>query len=292
MKENADLIKLIQLNFSKLSKSQKLIAEYIMANYDKAAFMTAAKLGEVVGVSESTVVRFANTLGYDGYRDLQNDLHELVKNKLTTVQRISLTNDYTNKENLSKRVFKKDIANISKTFDELDYDNFEKAVETILNGERVYVLGLRSSSFLAGYLGFYLNFILNNVKVVTAGPSDVFEQLLKVTSNDVVIGISYPRYSSRTLDALNYVKGKDCKVIGITDSILSPAAQISDITLIANSNMVSFVDSLVAPMSLINALIIAIGMEKREDITNYFEDLESIWKEYSVYNLNSKDKNN
>ncbi|SHI00874.1 MurR/RpiR family transcriptional regulator [Sporanaerobacter acetigenes] len=292
MKENADLIKLIQLNFSKLSKSQKLIAEYIMANYDKAAFMTAAKLGEVVGVSESTVVRFANTLGYDGYRDLQNDLHELVKNKLTTVQRISLTNDYTNKENLSKRVFKKDIANISKTFDELDYDNFEKAVETILNGERVYVLGLRSSSFLAGYLGFYLNFILNNVKVVTAGPSDVFEQMLKVTSNDVVIGISYPRYSSRTLDALNYVKGKDCKVIGITDSILSPAAQISDITLIANSNMVSFVDSLVAPMSLINALIIAIGMEKREDITNYFEDLESIWKEYSVYNLNSKDKNN
>lgn len=292
MKENTDLIKLIQLNFSKLSKSQKLIAEYIMANYDKAAFMTAAKLGEVVGVSESTVVRFANTLGYDGYRDLQNDLHELVKNKLTTVQRISLTNDYTNKENLSKRVFKKDIANISKTFDELDYDNFEKAVETILNGERVYVLGLRSSSFLAGYLGFYLNFILNNVKVVTAGPSDVFEQMLKVTSNDVVIGISYPRYSSRTLDALNYVKGKDCKVIGITDSILSPAAQISDITLIANSNMVSFVDSLVAPMSLINALIIAIGMEKREDITNYFEDLESIWKEYSVYNLNSKDKNN
>lgn len=292
MKENADLIKLIQLNFSKLSKSQKLIAEYIMANYDKAAFMTAAKLGEVVGVSESTVVRFANTLGYDGYRDLQNDLHELVKNKLTTVQRISLTNDYTNKENLSKRVFKKDIANISKTFDELDYDNFEKAVETILNGERVYVLGLRSSSFLAGYLGFYLNFILNNVKVVTAGPSDVFEQMLKVTSNDVVIGISYPRYSSRTLDALNYVKGKDCKVMGITDSILSPAAQISDITLIANSNMVSFVDSLVAPMSLINALIIAIGMEKREDITNYFEDLESIWKEYSVYNLNSKDKNN
>lgn len=292
MKENADLIKLIQLNFSKLSKSQKLIAEYIMANYDKAAFMTAAKLGEVVGVSESTVVRFANTLGYDGYRDLQNDLHELVKNKLTTVQRISLTNDYTNKENLSKRVFKKDIANISKTFDELDYDNFEKAVETILNGERVYVLGLRSSSFLAGYLGFYLNFILNNVKVVTAGPSDVFEQMLKVTSNDVVIGISYPRYSTRTLDALNYVKGKDCKVIGITDSILSPAAQISDITLIANSNMVSFVDSLVAPMSLINALIIAIGMEKREDITNYFEDLESIWKEYSVYNLNSKDKNN
>lgn len=292
MKENADLIKLIQLNFSKLSKSQKLIAEYIMANYDKAAFMTAAKLGEVVGVSESTVVRFANTLGYDGYRDLQSDLHELVKNKLTTVQRISLTNDYTNKENLSKRVFKKDIANISKTFDELDYDNFEKAVETILNGERVYVLGLRSSSFLAGYLGFYLNFILNNVKVVTAGPSDVFEQMLKVTSNDVVIGISYPRYSSRTLDALNYVKGKDCKVIGITDSVLSPAAQISDITLIANSNMVSFVDSLVAPMSLINSLIIAIGMEKREDITNYFEDLENIWKEYSIYNINNKDKNN
>ncbi|WP_077367614.1 MurR/RpiR family transcriptional regulator [Anaerosalibacter sp. Marseille-P3206] len=290
MQNNADLIKLIQYNFTKFSKSQKLIADYILDNYDKAAFMTAAKLGTTVGVSESTVVRFANTLGYTGYRELQSDLQELIKNKLTTVQRISLTDEYSNKENLLKRVFKKDVSNISKTFEELDYSVFGQAVEAILKGKRVYILGLRSSSFLAGYLGFYLNFILSNVKTVTAGPSDIFEQLLKVTSKDVVIGISYPRYSTRTLEALKYVKEKGSTVIGITDSLLSPAAQISDITLLASSNMVSFVDSLVAPMSLINALIIAVGMEKREDITTYFEDLEGIWKKYSVYdNVNSKE---
>ena len=292
MQNNADLIKLIHKNFTKFSKSQKLIADYILENYDKAAFMTAAKLGTTVGVSESTVVRFADSLGYKGYRELQNDLQELIKNKLTTVQRISLTDEYSNKENLLKRVFQRDISNISKTFDEVNYDVFDQAVKAILGGKRVYILGLRSSSFLAGYLGFYLNFILNNVKTVTAGPSDIFEQLLKVTSEDVVIGISYPRYSSRTLEALNYVKGKDSTVIGITDSLFSPAAQISDITLLASSNMVSFVDSLVAPMSLINALIIAVGMEKREDITNYFEDLEEIWQKYSVYNVNSKEKLN
>lgn len=292
MRNNADLIKLIHQNFTKFSKSQKLIADYILDNYDKAAFMTAANLGTTVGVSESTVVRFANSLGYTGYRELQNDLQELIKNKLTTVQRISLTDEYSNKENLLKRVFKKDVSNISKTFDEIDYDLFDKAVSAILKGKRVYILGLRSSSFLAGYLGFYLNFILNNVKTVTAGPSDIFEQLLKVTDEDVVIGISYPRYSTRTLEALQYVKEKGSTVIGITDSLFSPAAQISDVTLLASSNMVSFVDSLVAPMSLINALIIAVGMEKREDITKYFEDLEEIWKKYSIYNINNKEKNN
>lgn len=290
MQDNMDLIKLIQHNFNCFSKSQKLIANYILDNYDKAAFMTAAKLGSTVGVSESTVVRFADTLGYAGYRELQGDLQEIVKNKLTTVQRISLTDEYSNKENLLKRVFKKDISNISKTFDEIDYEVFDNAVRAILYGKRVYILGLRSSSFLAGYLGFYLNFILNNVKTVAAGPSDVFEQLLKITADDVVIGISYPRYSTRTLEALNFVKEKGATVISITDSLLSPAAKISDITLLASSNMVSFVDTLVAPMSLINALIIAVGMEKRDDITKYFEDLEKIWKEYSVYNVNNKEK--
>ena len=265
MQSNADLIKLIHQNFNKFSKSQKLIADYILENYDKAAFMTAAKLGTMVGVSESTVVRFANSLGYTGYRELQNDLQELIKNKLTTVQRISLTDEYSSKENLFKRVFKKDVSNISKTIDEIDYDVFDDAVNAILGGKRVYILGLRSSSFLAGYLGFYLNFILNNVKTVTAGPSDIFEQLLKVTNEDVVIGISYPRYSTRTLEALKYVKEKRSTIIGITDSLFSPAAQLSDVTLLASSNMVSFVDSLVAPMSLINALIIAVGMEKREE---------------------------
>ena len=284
MENYVNLIKLLQTNFNKLSKGQKLIAEYIIENYDKAAFMTASKLGETVGVSESTVVRFANTLGYKGYRELQNELQELVKNKLTTVQRISLTDSYLDtKDNSMKKVLKKDMDNIRSTIDELDYENFDIAIENILKAKTVYVLGLRSSAFLAGYLGFYFNFIVDNVKVVTSAPSDVFEQLLKATENDVVIGISYPRYSKRTLEALDYAKEKGCKIIGITDSLVSPAAQIADITLIAGSNMVSFVDSLVAPMSLINALIVGVAMEKEEGITKYFEDLEAIWEKHNVY---------
>ena len=181
--------------------------------------------------------------------------------------------------------------NIEKTINEIDYHAFQRAVEITLAADNIYVLGLRSSSFLAGYLDFYLKFLLNNVKIVTSGPNDVFEQLLKATDRDVIIGISYPRYSKRTLDALDYGKGKGCKIIGITDSLISPAAQYADVTLIANSNMLSFVDSLVAPMSLINAFIVAIGMEKRDDITSYFEDLENIWKKHDVYESNSKNKN-
>src|SRR5699024_11176490 len=178
-------------------------------------------------------VRFANTLGYKGYRELQNELQELVKNKLTTVQRISLTDSYLDtKDNSMKKVLKKDMDNIRSTIDELDYENFDIAIENILKAKTVYVLGLRSSAFLAGYLGFYFNFIVDNVKVVTSATSDVFEQLLKATENDVVIGISYPRYSKRTLEALDYAKEKGCKIIGITDSLVSPAAQIADITLI------------------------------------------------------------
>ena len=291
MEKYVDVIKVIQNNFSKLSKGQKLIAEFIMDNYDKAAFMTAATLGATVGVSESTVVRFANTLGYDGYRELQKELQELIKNKLTTVQRISLSKDFTEGENSLKQVIKKDMGNIEKTLNEIDYHTFQKAVEITLEAENVYVLGLRSSSFLAGYLGFYLKFLLDSVSIVTSGPNDVFEQLLKAKDNDVIIGISYPRYSKRTLDALDYGKGKGCKVVGITDSLISPAAQYSDVTLIASSNMLSFVDSLVAPMSLINAFIVAIGIEKRDDITTYFEDLENIWKKHGVYDTNNKSKN-
>lgn len=290
MEKYVDLIKVIQNNFNRLSKGQKLIAEFIINDYDKAAFMTAATLGETVGVSESTVVRFANTIGYEGYRELQRELQELIKNKLTTVQRISLSKDFTDYENALKQVVKKDMDNIEKTLNEIDYQVFQKAVETILKAENVYVLGLRSSSFLAGYLGFYLNFLLNSVKIVTSGPNDVFEQLLKATNKDAIIGISYPRYSKRTLEALDYGKQKGCKIIGITDSLISPAAQYADVTLIASSNMLSFVDSLVAPMSLINAFIVAIGMEKREDITTYFEDLEKIWTKHGVYDTNNNKK--
>jgi len=290
MEMYVDIIKNIQSKFNNLSKSQKLIAEFIINNYDKAAFMTAATLGDTVNVSESTVVRFANTLGYDGYRELQKELHELVKNKLTTVQRLSMATEYSNKENALKKSMGKDVENIEKTINEIDLVAFQNAIDLILNAENIYILGLRSSSFLAGYLGFYLSFILKGVKVLTAGPNDVFEQLIRVDSKDLIIGISYPRYSKRTLEALEFCMEKGCKIISITDSIISPASKDSDISLIASSEMLSFVDSLVAPMSLINALIISIGIEKKNDITSSFEDLENIWNRYNVYDVNNRDK--
>ncbi|MGF7057055.1 MurR/RpiR family transcriptional regulator [Brassicibacter mesophilus] len=287
-----DLMKLIQVNFNKLSKGQKLIAEFIMSHYDKAAFMTAAKLGEVVNVSESTVVRFAIALGFSGYPSLQKALQELIKNKLTTVQRLSMSDDYSNKEIGLKKVLKTDMENIRTTMDEINTETFQKVVDCILNARRVYILGLRSSTALAGYLGFYLGLLLDDVKVVTFGISDIFEQLLRVSEDDIVIGISYPRYSRKTLDALRYVKEQNCKIVGITDSLISPIASIADFTLIATSNMVSFVDSLVAPMSLLNALIIAIGMREKSEVTEYFEELENLWEEYNVYDGKDKTTSN
>lgn len=285
-----DLMRLIQTNFKRLSKGQKLIAEYILLHYDKAAFMTAANLGKMVGVSESTVVRFANALGFDGYPSLQRALQELIKNKLTTVQRISMDSDFVNRETILKKVLKADMENIRNTIEEVNFETFKKVVDSIYNADRIYILGLRSSTALAGYLGFYLGLILDNVKVVSFGISDIFEQLLRVKKDDLVIGISYPRYSKKTLDALNYVKRQGCKIVGITDSYLSPIASIADHTLIAKSNMVSFVDSLVAPMSLINCLIVAIGMKEKNEITEYFTRLENIWEEYNIYE--GKEKNN
>jgi len=290
METYVDLIKNIQNNFNSLSKGHKLIAEYIINNYDKAAFMTAATLGKIVNVSESTVVRFANNLGYNGYKELQKELQELIKNKLTTVQRISMSNEYSNSENILKSAMEKDMENIEKTINEVGHDSLQQATDLILNANNVYILGLRSSSFLAGYLGFYLSFLIKEVKVVTSGPNDLFEQLLKADSNDVIIGISYPRYSKRTLEALDFCREKGCKIISITDSLISPASKYSNISLIASSDMLSFVDSLVAPMSLINALIVSIGIEKKEEITSYFEDLEAIWNKYNVYDVNNKEK--
>lgn len=283
VEKSADLIKTIQQKFQSLSKGQKLIAEFIMNNYDKAAFMTASKLGETVGVSESTVVRFANTLGFEGYPELQKALQQLIKNKLTTVQRISIADDYVNHGGVLKQVMQSDINNIKMTLDEIDTETLNLAVDKICNSKRVYILGLRSSTALAGYLGFYLNLILDDAKVVSFGLSDVLEQLLKVGPNDVVIGIGYPRYSKKTIEALQYVKSRNCEIIGITDSLISPIANLSNYSLIAKSNMASFVDSLVAPMSLINALIVGVGMKKRTEINDYFELLEVIWKEYHVY---------
>lgn len=289
LKDNSkDLMRLIQSRFPKLSKGQKLIAEYILRNYDKAAFMTAAKLGVSVGVSESTVVRFATELGFAGYPKLQKALQELIKNKLTTVQRLELSNDYISEGYALKGVLKADIENIRTTLEKINYNTFEDVINKIFEAERIYIIGLRSSTALAEFLGFYLNIILQNVKTVGYGISDIFEQMINVGEGDLVIGIGFPRYASRTIDALAFAQDRGASVVAITDSLLSPLAAKADYSLIAQSNMASFVDSLVAPLSVINALIIAVGMREKQSITDVFSNLEKIWTEYNVYSYNNR----
>ncbi|HCW03540.1 MAG TPA: N-acetylmannosamine kinase [Clostridium sp.] len=284
-----DLMKIIQTRFSRLSKGQKLIAEYILKHYDKAAFLTAAKLGTNVGVSESTVVRFANELGYSGYPALQKALQELIKNRLTTVQRIELSNGLINEGNALKDVIKSDIENLRATLEKIDYKVFEEVIENIFQAKTIYIIGLRSSTALAEFLGFYLNLILDNVKVVGYGMSDIFEQMLNLSSEDLVIGIGFPRYANRTIEALAFAQDRKANVVAITDGLLSPLANRADYTLIAQSNMASFVDSLVAPLSIINALIIAVGLREKEKISSIFTDLEGLWENYNIYNYKNKD---
>lgn len=283
METNMDLMRIIQGKFARLSKGQKLIAEYILKHYDKAAFMTAAKLGVSVGVSESTVVRFANQLGYEGYPELQKALQELIKNKLTTAQRIELASDYVEPNNALRGVLKSDIENIRTTMEKISYADFEGTVNSILNAKKIYIVGLRSSAALADFLGFYLNLILDNVKVVSYGISDIFEQMLNISEGDCVIGIGFPRYAVRTVETLNFAKTRGADVIAITDSLLSPLASKADYALIAESNMSSFVDSLVAPLSVINALIVAVGLREKEKISKTFNELEHIWEDYQIY---------
>ncbi|SHJ80243.1 MurR/RpiR family transcriptional regulator [Tepidibacter formicigenes] len=283
MEENKDLIAIIQDQFPKLSKGQKLIAQFILSNYDKAAFMTAGKLGEKVGVSESTVVRFANALGFDGYPRLQKSLQELIKTKLTTVQRVEMAKEYSNDWTIFRKVLKSDIENIRTTLDEMDEESFQYTINKILNAKKIYIVGLRSSTAIAEYLGFYLNIILDNVNIVSYGISDVFEQILKIGKGDLVISISFPRYSKKTFELANYAKKQGASIISLTDSVLAPVASISEEIITVKSNMASFVDSLVAPLSVANAIIVAVGMRKKEEIKEYFDKLETIWKEYHVY---------
>lgn len=282
-KDKKDLISLIQGKFPKLSKGQKIIAQFILSDYDKAAFMTAAKLGDTVGVSESTVVRFANALGYDGYPLLQKSLQELIKTKLTTVQRVEMAKEYSSDFAILKKVLKADIDNIKGTLDEIDPSSFENVISKLLHAKKIYIVGLRSSAAIGEYLSFYLNLILDNVVLVNYGISDVFEQILKVDQGDLVIGISFPRYSKRTFELLQYANNKGADVVAMTDSHLAPIATISSETLITRSNMASFVDSLVAPLSVANALIVSVGMRKKNEIKEIFDMLEDIWKEYKIY---------
>jgi DNA-binding MurR/RpiR family transcriptional regulator len=284
-----DLIKLIQKFYPELSKGQKQIAEFITTQYDKAAFMTAAKLGERVGVSESTVVRFAIALGFEGYPELQRALQELIKTKLTTVQRIEMTSGLASEDDILRKILKSDIDNIRTTLEEIDIEAFNDIVDLIIGAKRIYIIGFRTSTVLADFLGFYLNLILDNVCVVSQGISDIYEQLFSIGEGDLVIAISFPRYSRRTVEALGFVKSRGTATIAITDGPLSPLLNNADLSLYAKSNMASFVDSLVAPLSLINALIIAVSLKEKGKVTNIFEKLEEIWGQYRIYS--DKDKN-
>lgn len=280
----SDLMSKIQSGMSEFSKGQRSIARYIIEHYDKAAFMTASKLGATVGVSESTVVRFATELGYGGYPHLQKALQEMIRNKLTAVQRMEVTNDRMGNRDVLRAVLNSDIEKIRLTLDELDQETFNTVVEEILKAKHIYILGVRSSYALSSFIGFYFNLMFDNVRLVhTTSASEAFEQILRVGEGDVVLGISFPRYSRRTLQALEYARDSGATVIALTDSRLSPLSQTAHYTLIAKSDMASFVDSLVAPLSVINALIVALGMRKQQEVSDIFNKLETIWDEYQVY---------
>lgn len=279
-----DLISIIKKNFHKFSRGQKLIAQFIIDHYDKAAFMTAAKIAETVDVSESTVVRFASALGYSGYPEMQKALQVLIKNKLTTVQRISLNDDVNDKLKLHKRNLKNEMNNLRYLYDHFDMEALDKATELILDADRVFVLGLRTSSTLSNYLGFYLDVILNNAKVLNnSGVNSLYEEIIRIKEDDLLIIISYPRYSRTTLDAARFVKERNTKIVAITDTEESPAYELADVSLLAKSNIVSFVDSLVVPMAMINQLIINISLREKEEIVEYFNTLERLWDHNSIY---------
>ena len=282
MEQRQELLARINQTGRRLSKGQKRIAEYIVNHYDKAAFMTASKLGDKVQVSESTVVRFAIALGYDGYPALQKALQEMIRNRLTAVPRVEMTGDMSESAVLGT-VFKADMQNIRQTIEDLDEANFSRTVDALCEAERVYVVGVRSSAPLAQFLGYYMNFIRDNVMVITSGISDVLEQVARVGEKDVVLGISFPRYSRRTIEAMNYAKGKGATVVSLTDTPLSPLGEASDFCLTARSDMASFVDSLVAPLSMINALIVAMSLRHREEVSEHFAQLESLWERNHVY---------
>ncbi len=279
-----ELLSRIEGQYKKLSKGQKKLAEYVCNNYDKAVFLTASKLGEVVGVSESTVVRFAIQLGYKGYPSFQKALEEVVCNKLSSIQRMEVTHGRITQPQILDSVLQSDIDKIKVTLSEIDQVVFQEAIDTILSAKRIYIIGIRSCAPLAMFLNFYLNLICDHVTLInTTGSTEIFEQLVRIGEEDVLIGISFPRYSVRTLKALEFASNRKAKVITLTDSIHSPMTLYSSCNLIAKSNMVSIVDSLVAPLSVINALIVALCMKRQKEVISTLETLEDVWGEYQVY---------
>lgn len=278
-----DILTVIRENMDSFSKGQKRIAAFVLESYDKAAFMTASKLGQTVNVSESTVVRFAAELGYDGYPSMQRSLQKMIRSRLTSVQRMEMANDQMGSD-VASSVLRSDISMIRSTLEELDPVRFQNAVDALLKAKKIYIMGVRSSSAISRFLAFHFNHIFDNICEVSANTvSEVFEQILRVGEDDVLIAVCFPRYSSRTVKAMHYARSRGATVIAITDSEVSPVAAEASITLTAKSDMVSFVDSLVAPMSLANALIVAVSQKRSQDVSDAFKQLEQIWEEYDVY---------
>ena len=293
MSNTNDLLNRINAKYSTMSKGHKLLATYITDNYDKAVFLTAAKMGETVGISESTVVRFATSLGYKGYPDFQKALEELVRNKLNSVQRMEVTYGRISQSQILETVLQSDCDKIKTTLEKIDADVFDLAVDTILQSRKSYIVGIRSCAPLASFLAFYLNLIYDNVKLVnTSSATEIFEQMVRIGPDDVVIGISFPRYSLRTLKAMEFAGSRSAKLISITDSVNSPMTLYSSCNLIARSDMASIVDSLTAPLSVVNALIVALCMRNQDHVIENLSSLEKIWKEYEVYAADELEKAN
>lgn len=282
MTESAEIIKRLNMSSRRLSKGHRKIAQFIEEHYDKAAYMTAARLGKLVSVSESTVVRFANALGYEGYPQMQKALQEIVHHRLTSSQRLAMSAS-VDKDDLPDAVLRTDLANIRATIDEIDRSAFSAVVDAIAAARTIYVLGLRSAAPLAQFLGHYLQFIFDDVRLFGGMGGDVFETIARIGPEDALVAISFPRYSSRTLESMRFARSCGGKVIGITDGPLSPLHEVSDLCLDARTDMVSFVDSLAAPLSLINALLVALGVRNAEKLTNNLRNMEQIWETYRIY---------
>lgn len=278
------LLTRIDLQMNTFSKGQKRIASFIEEHYDKAAFMTASKLGETVGVSESTVVRFATEIGYDGYPKLQKAMQEMIRDKLTSVQRIEVTSTRIGEDDVLTSILNQDIDKIRRTLDETDHEDFKKAVKSIVNAKTIYIFGVRSTASLAQFLGYYLQLMFDNVRIITTtSHNQTYEQMFRISKDDVLIGISFPRYSNMAVDAMRFARDRGADVIAITDSMISPLVANADQVLLARSDMASIVDSLVAPLSLINALIVAAVLERKDEVSETFRQLEEVWNSQEIY---------
>ncbi len=278
-----NILHTIEKNMISFSKGQKLIARYILDNYDKAAFMTASRLGKTVQVSESTVVRFATQLGYDGYPSMQRALQEMIRGKLTSIQRIQASDGVLGGSDLVTTVLHRDMERIRMTIDQADASEFERTVDALVGAKRIYIVGFRSSSFLGGYLNFYFRLIFDNVTFVQSGAAGTFDQIFRVGPGDVVFAICFPRYSELAIKTLRFAKERGATILGLTDSEMSPVARMSESALLVHNEMISFVDSLAAPMSMLNALILAAARKKGTDVSASFTELEHIWERFSIF---------